>query len=195
MITHLDGKLVEKTPTDIVVDCNGVGYSVSISLNTYSLLGNSERCKIYTHQVIREDAHVLFGFADKEERTVFRLLISVSGVGPNTARMILSSMSPNELRTAILEGNVAALKAVKGIGGKSAERIIVDLKDKIGKESGAETQNSLQSYNRNSEEALSALTALGFNKSSIQNVLKKVVEKEGSNLPVEEMIKLALKYL
>lgn len=194
MITHLEGRIVEKTPTDIVIDCNGVGYFVNISLNTFTKLANHESYRVYTHLTIREDAHVLFGFADKDERVVFKHLISVSGVGPNTARMVLSAMSPGEVRHAILEGNVGLLKTIKGIGGKSAERIIVDLKDKIGKDS-SEGENSFSSYNRNLDEALSALTALGFSKSSVQSVLKKVAEKEGEGKAVEELIKAALKYL
>ncbi len=139
MIAQINGELVEKTPTYVVIDCNGVGYELKISLNTFSQIGEVERCKLYTHFVVREDAQLLYGFKETSERELFRLLISVSGVGSATAMMILSSLSPNETKGAILTGDVNALKSVKGIGAKSAERIIIDLRDKIGKIDGAST--------------------------------------------------------
>jgi holliday junction DNA helicase RuvA len=194
MIYHLEGRLVEKTPTYAVIDCGGVGYIAHISLNTYSKIGKSENCKLYTHLAIREDAHILFGFADTEERNFFRHLISVSGVGPSTARMILSSLSPKELYKAIAENNVNALKSIKGIGPKSAQRIIIDLKDKLQKEEFI-SEFSPAEHNTKQDEALSALVALGIDKNSAGQVLKKVAEKEGDNLPLEILVKAALRYL
>jgi holliday junction DNA helicase RuvA len=193
MIAQINGKLVEKTPTYVVIDCNGVGYELKISLNTFSQIGESERCMLYTHFVVREDAQLLYGFKETSERELFRLLISVSGVGSATAMMILSSLSPNETKGAILTGDVNTLKSVKGIGAKSAERIIIDLRDKIGKIDGAATI-SLSTNNTIKEEALSALVMLGFGKNPAEKVLNKILS-EGEELTVEELIKRTLKKL
>lgn len=194
MINHLNGRLVEKTPAYAIIECNGVGYYVNISLNTFSKLADEEACKVLIHFAVREDAHTLYGFADEDERTMFRQLISVSGVGASTARMILSSLSPNELQTAIVQGDAGTLKSVKGIGGKSAERIIVDLRDKMGKEIlGAES--FLSSHNTSNAGALSALVALGFSKGAAEKALNKTIKEAGNNLEVAELIKAALKHL
>lgn len=194
MITQLKGKLVEKTPTYIVVDCNGVGYQVNISLNTYSNLPDEENCLIYTHLVIREDAHVLYGFKDKEERSIFLNLISVSGVGANTALLILSSMTPDDVRNAILNADVATLQSIKGIGAKSAQRIIVDLKDKIGKTSADESKIFNAPNNTIKDEALSALVMLGYSKQQAEKALTKVLKSEQID-SVELLIKTVLKVL
>lgn len=194
MINHIEGKLVEKTPTYAVIDCGGVGYLLNISLNTFSKIGSSEKCKLFAHLAIREDAHTLYGFADIEERNLFRHLISVSGVGASTARMILSSLSPNEVTGAIMTGNVGALKSIKGIGEKSAQRIIVDLKGKLGKED-MPAEFFVTSNNTARDEALSALVMLGFAKNVAERALDKVIKIEGSGASVEHMIKQALKNL
>ena len=193
MIEFLKGRLAEKNPSYIVIDCNGLGYYVNISLNTFSALGESEAISIYTHLAIREDAHVLYGFADKEERAFFRQLISVSGVGASTAQMVLSSLSPADAMSAIVNGDVATLQSVKGIGGKTAQRIIIDLKDKVAKIEG-NTDNSLIPHNTSRQEALSALFALGFDKNKSTKMIDNLL-KSNSELPVEELVKLALKKL
>ena len=193
MIDYIKGKLTELTPTFVLVENEGIGYFVNISLSTFSRLEGRDEYKILIHEVIREESHQLFGFADREERDIFRLLISVSGVGAATARMILSSLSHDEIEKAILGSDVNTLNSIKGIGLKSAQRIIVDLKDKVGKQSGtgeifAFTDNTKR------EEALSALVMLGFAKGAVAKILEKIV-KEEKNLTVEEMIKKALKNL
>ena len=190
MITHVKGRLVEKNPAFVVIDCNGIGYLLRISLHTYSQIGESELCMLYTHLSIKEDAHTLFGFAEREERELFRHLISVSGVGPNTAQMILSSLSPADAQQAILAENVSLLKSVKGIGGKTAQRIILDLKDKLAKQ-GIVVDQSFAQHNTTREEALSALTMLGFSKNAIEKVIDKELQ-EGA-LEVEELVKRVLK--
>jgi len=193
MIAQIKGRLVEKTPTYVVVDCNGIGYELKISLNTFSLMGDDELCFLYTHFVVREDAQLLYGFKEKSERELFRLLISVSGVGASTAMMILSSLSPNETKHAIQTGDVNTLKSVKGIGSKSAERIIIDLRDKIAKvESSGEI--SLGANNTVRDEALSALVMLGFAKNPAEKALIKIISTD-NNLTVEELIKRTLKNL
>jgi Holliday junction DNA helicase RuvA len=193
MIDYIKGKLAELTPTFAVVENEGIGYYINISLSTFSRLEGRSDCKILVHEIIREDSHQLFGFADKEERDIFKLLISVSGVGAGTARMMLSSLSHDEIEKAILGSDVNTLKSIKGIGLKSAQRIIVDLKDKVGKQSGtgeifAFTDNTKR------EEALSALVMLGFGKSAVFKVLDRIIREE-KNLTVEELIKKALKSL
>lgn len=190
MITQIQGKLIEKNPSFVIIDCNGVGYLLRISLQTYSKLPNDEFCMLFTHLSIKEDAHTLYGFFDKDERELFRQLISVSGVGPNTAQMILSSLTPHEIQQAILTDNAKVLQGVKGIGGKTAQRIILDLKDKIAKL--GITANSSTSYNTIREEALSALTMLGFSKSSIEKSIDQELQ-DGGNLEVEELVKRVLK--
>jgi len=194
MIEHIQGRLVEKNPGFAVIDCSGVGYHILISLNTYGQIGNEELCKLYTHLAVREDAHTLYGFAHKDEREMFRHLISVSGVGANTARMILSAMTPTDIRNAILENNVDRLKSIKGIGAKSAQRLIVDLGDKLRKLGDFE-DISTPASNTNKQEALSALVALGFDKRTAEKTLDKVLAESGEQIELEGLIKQALKYL
>jgi Holliday junction DNA helicase RuvA len=194
MIHHITGRLTEKSPTHAIVEANGVGYYLNISLITFSKLGNEENCKLYTHLSIKEDAHTLYGFADKSEREIFRQLISVNGVGASTARIMLSSMTAEEITTAIVSSDVTTLKSIKGIGAKSAQRIIVDLKDKLGKIDGIEQNILTFANNTNREEALSALLALGFIKNSVEKVLNKVLKAQ-PELDVESLIKEALKNL
>lgn len=193
MIAHLQGRMVEKSPTEIVIDCNGVGYQVNISLHTYSLLPDSESVKLYTYLQIKEDAHTLFGFAEKAERELFKLLISVSGVGAGTARTMLSSLEPRQVISAIASGNAGAIQAIKGIGAKTAQRVILDLKDKVLKLYDLE-EVSAPGYNTNRDEALSALEVLGFNKKLAEKALEKVL-KDNPAANVEMMIKQALKNL
>ena len=197
MITHIEGILTEKTPTYAVIDCAGVGYLLNISLHTFSKLGETGiKTKLLSHLAIREDAHTLFGFIDEQERSLYRLLISVSGVGPSTARMILSSLSPEEIKIAISTGNVAVIKAVKGIGEKGAQRIIVDLRDKITKDDHMHPTFFVNPNNRIKEEALSALVMLGFAKNVAEKGLEKVMKQtQGETLTVEQVIKLTLKNL
>jgi holliday junction DNA helicase RuvA len=194
MITHIEGKLVEKNPAYVVIDCAGVGYLINISLNTFSKLSNNENCKLLTHLAIREDAHTLFGFFDEQERHLFRHLISVSGVGANTARMVLSSLGPAEIQQAILTENATALQQIKGIGGKTAQRIIIDLKDKLQKE-GLFASNLQVPNNTIKQEALSALVMLGFSKGVAEKAVDAVLKTEKSDIAVEHLIKLALKNL
>lgn len=193
MIAHLQGRLVEKTPTDVVIDCNGVGYQINISLHTYSLLPDSENIKLYTFLQVKEDAHTLFGFAEKAERELFKLLISVSGVGASTARTMLSSLDPKNIIQSIASGNVGTIQSIKGIGNKTAQRVILDLKDKVLKLYDLE-EVSVAGYNTNKDEALSALEVLGFNKKLAEKAVDKVV-KDSPGANVETIIKLALKNL
>lgn len=193
MINHIEGKLVEKTPTYAVIDAAGVGYVMQISLNTFSKIGENEKCRLYTEQLyVRDDMPRFFGFADISERSLFRQLVSVSGVGGTSALLMLSSLSAAEIQNAIATGNVALIKSVKGIGEKTAQRIIVDLKDKIGK-TAITTEFFLSSNNILKEEALSALVMLGFNKSAADKVLDKIIKTEGTGQTVEQLIKSALK--
>jgi holliday junction DNA helicase RuvA len=193
MIDYIKGNLAKLTPAFIVIENGGIGYFVSISLSTFSKLEGKTEYKVLVHEVIREDSHQLFGFADKEERDIFRLLISVSGVGANTARMMLSSLSYDEIEKAILGSDVSTLKSIKGIGLKTAQRIIVDLKDKLGKQSGT-GEIFVFTDNTKREEALSALVMLGFGKSAVLKVLDMIIRDE-KNLTVEDLIKKALKSL
>ncbi|NMC38634.1 MAG: Holliday junction branch migration protein RuvA [Bacteroidales bacterium] len=193
MIDYIKGRIVELTPAFIILENEGIGYNVSISLSTYARLEGQSEYKILVHEVIREDSHQLFGFADKAERDLFRHLISVTGVGPGTARVMLSSLNPDEIEKAILSSEVNVLKAIKGIGIKTAQRIIVDLKDKLGKQSGT-GEIFLFTDNTKKEEALSALVMLGFGKSAVIKVLDKIIREEKS-LSVEDIIKKALKSL
>lgn len=193
MITQVRGRLVEKKPTEVVVDCNGVGYLLHISLNTFSSLPESETVVLYTHLSIREDAHTLFGFINKTEREIFKLLISVSGVGPSIARTMLSSMTSEEIQNAIATENVALIQSVKGIGVKTAQRVIVDLKDKILKTFDID-ELSVNLSNTNKDEALSALDVLGFNRKQSEKVVSAVL-KENQEASVEQIIKSALKNL
>ncbi len=193
MITQIRGRLVEKNPTYVVVDCAGVGYLLHVSLQTFSSLPSDENIRLFTHLSIREDAHTLYGFITKTEREVFKLLISVSGVGPSIARTMLSSMSSEEVQNAIASDNVALIQSVKGIGAKTAQRVIVDLKDKILKTFDID-EVSLNSNNTNKEESLSALEVLGFNRRQSEKVITAIL-KETPNATVELLIKKALKNL
>lgn len=193
MIHHLKGKLIEKNPTHIIVECNGVGYFVNISLNTFSKLGDVELVNIYTHLQVKEDSHTLFGFAEKSEREIFRLLISVSGIGSSTARTMLSSLSPTQVRDAIANGDAPSIQAIKGIGAKTAQRVILDLRDKILKVYDID-EVSPTPNNTNKDEALSALEVLGFARRQAEKVVDKVISQDPS-LSVENIIKLALKNL
>lgn len=201
MIEYLRGELAELTPATAVIDCNGVGYLTSISLNTYSAIQGKKACKLYVYEAIREDAYMLYGFADKQERELFLLLISVSGIGGNTARTILSALSPTELINIISTENANLLKTVKGIGLKTAQRIIVDLKDKmktgaVAAAMGTDVGTQLVAGPNNEviEEAIAALTMLGFAQAASQKVVLAIL-KETPNAPVEQVIKLALKRL
>ena len=193
MITHLKGKLIEKNPTYIVVDCNGVGYSVNISLHTFSQLPSGENVKLFIHLQVREDSHTLFGFSSKVEREVFRLLISVSGIGASIARTMLSTLSPEQVMEAITQNNIAVIQSVKGIGAKTAQRVVLDLKDKIIKIYGLD-EVSLVSSNTNRNEALSALETLGFARKQVEKVCDDILNKN-PNASVETIIKQALKNL
>lgn len=193
MFEYLKGKVAEKTPANVVLDVNGVGYNLNISLYSYARIEPSAETKIYVHFIVREDEHILFGFCDKEEREIFRHLISVSGVGPNTARMILSSLNPGGVKQAIASEDLNALKGVKGIGLKTAQRVIVDLKDKMSKFEGFDNFSALAN-NTNKEEALSALVALGFDRASSGRIINKLLLADGG-LSVEDLVKQALKQL
>ena len=193
MISHINGKLVELNPAYAIIECNGVGYLLNISLNTYSNLGESESCKLYTHLSVKEDSHTLYGFYEKLERKIFRMLISVSGVGASTARVILSSMQSAEIRDAIVSEDVALMKSVKGIGIKTAQRIILDLKDKMLK-AFDDIEITIKSGNRNREEALSALEVLGFPMKAVHKLIDKLLEKD-PQIEVEDLVKQALKQL
>ncbi|MGI6338119.1 MAG: Holliday junction branch migration protein RuvA [Bacteroidales bacterium] len=194
MIDYIKGTITELAPAFLVIETGGIGYFVSISLSTYTKLEGKKEYKLLVHEVIREDSHQLYGFADSEERDIFRLLILVSGVGAGTARVMLSSLSPGEVERAILGSEVNVLQGVKGIGLKTAQRIIVDLKDKVGKHLSGTGEIITFKDNTNREEALSALVMLGFSKGAVAKVLDKV-SREETNLSVEDLIKKALKNL
>ena len=198
MIEYVKGEIAELSPATAIIDCNGLGYAVNISLNTYSAIQGKNTCKLYIYEAIREDAYVLYGFADKQERELFLLLISVSGIGGNTARMILSALSPSELVNVISTENANLLKTVKGIGLKTAQRVIVDLKDKIktaAPVAGGGQSTLLSAMNTEiQEEAVAALTMLGFAAAPSQKVVLAILKEEPS-APVEQVIKLALKRL
>ncbi len=193
MITHIQGKLIEKNPTDVVIDCNGVGYLLHISLHTFSQIPDKELLKLYTHLQVREDAHTLFGFSSLAEREIFRLLISVSGIGASTARTMLSSLTPKQVREGIASEDVALIQSIKGIGAKTAQRVIIDLKDKILKIYDID-ENLTTKDNTNKNEALTALEVLGFAKKQAERVVDKIIAAEPDST-VETIIKLALKNL
>lgn len=195
MIAYLKGKLTHKTPTFVYVDCNGVGYHVNISLNTYSKLETMEDIKLLTYMHTNDDGQTLYGFMDNEERAIFVLLISVSGVGPNTGRVILSYMTTDEVKSAIVHENVGALNKVKGIGPKTAKRLILDLKDKILKVSGDQPMLVASENNTVKNEALSALVALGFPKNTVEKQLKSIIAANPSIDQVEDLIKMVLKQM
>lgn len=194
MIAHIKGLITEKYPTHIVIDCNGVGYHLNISLNTYSKISDKESCKLLTQLIVREDAHILYGFYEADERELFRHLISVSGIGSSTAMMMLSSLSAEEIKSAIVNENVSLIKSIKGIGPKTAQRVILDLKDKFGKVN-LKTAENILSHNTVKEEALTALVALGFQKNVAEKAINKAFQEVGAKARVEELIKLALKNL
>jgi len=193
MITHIQGRIVEKTPTNVVIDCNGVGYSINISLHTFSQLPSEENVKLYTHLQVREDSHTLYGFSSLVEREIFRLLISVSGVGASIARTMLSSLSPEQVMEAIAYNDLATIQSVKGIGSKTAQRVVLDLKDKILKVYSLDEVSTISS-NTNKNEALSALETLGFARKQAEKVCNTIV-KQNPEASVEMIIKLALKNL
>ena len=191
MITQLKGRMIEKSPTEVVIDCNGVGYLVNISLNTFSKLTDSESISLFTHLQVKEDSHTLFGFFEKTERNLFRKLISVSGIGASTARTMLSSLSPKEIQSAIISGDVSTIQSVKGIGLKTAQRVIIDLKDKVGLIS--ENDQFIGNIsNTNQDEALSALEVLGYSRKQTSRVIEMLLN-DSPELTVEELIKGALK--
>ncbi|HBT85259.1 MAG: Holliday junction branch migration protein RuvA [Fermentimonas sp.] len=196
MIDYIKGEVAEISPASVTLECGGIGYQMNISLNTYGVLNGKSEAKLYVYESIRDDAHVLFGFMNKHERELFMLLISVSGVGPSTARVILSSLSSKELENVIASENAAALQSVKGIGAKTSQRIIVDLKDKIKftDDSGNVVQSPKDDLSETGHAAVSALVMLGFVKNASQKVVSKII-KEDSSLPVEGIIKEALKRL
>ncbi|HNR85437.1 MAG TPA: Holliday junction branch migration protein RuvA [Taishania sp.] len=191
MIAHLNGKLIEKNPTNIIVECNGVGYFVNISLNTFSALGSNEAVKIYTKMIVREDAHLLYGFATTDERSMFEHLISVSGIGPSTGMIMLSSLTPEEVANAIQTEDVRTIQSIKGIGAKTAQRVIIDLKDKVVKMNFS-SENIFTQNNTNRFDALTALISLGFDKKLAEKAIDKVSQMDDS---VEKIIKEALKIL
>jgi holliday junction DNA helicase RuvA len=191
MITHIQGVLEERNPASAVIDCDGVGYLLQISLTTYAQLPEKGVCRLFTHLSIREDAHVLYGFFNRDERELFRHLISVSGVGPNTAIAILSGLDPSGVKEVIVSGNVSVLKSIKGVGPKTAERIIVDLRDRLGKVQTGALEIALAG-NKTHEEALTALVTLGFAKSAAEKAIDKVLKKHGKDLDVSEIVKNAL---
>ena len=193
MIAHIHGKLVEKTPTHLIIDCGGVGYHINISLHTYSLLPNTDFIKVYTYLQIKEDAHTLFGFIEKSEREIFKLLLSVSGIGASIARTMLSSLEPKQVTNAIASGDVVTIQSVKGIGSKTAQRVILDLKEKVLKLYDLDEVSMSQS-NTNRDEALSALEVLGFVRKYSEKIVEKIV-KEDPEASVESIIKKALKNL
>ncbi|HEY0668223.1 MAG TPA: Holliday junction branch migration protein RuvA [Sphingobacteriaceae bacterium] len=193
MYDYISGKLVFKCPTYVVIDAGGVGYHLNISLNTYSALAD-ERCKLYTWLHVKEDAHTLYGFSDEGERRLFLHLISVSGIGPGTGRMILSSITPAEIQAAIVKGDVPLIQRIKGIGPKTAQRVILELQDKLKKE-GPDSLTSVPQNNTAREEALSALVMLGFGKNVAEKAIDQLLRSGNENLAVEQIIKIALKSL
>ena len=193
MIAHIQGKLVEKTPTEVVIDCGGVGYHINISLHTYSLLPQADQIKLFTYLQIKEDAHTLFGFVEKSEREIFKLLLSVSGIGANIARTMLSSIDPKQIIQAIASGDVGTIQSIKGIGAKTAQRAILDLKDKVLKIYDLE-EISMAPHNINKEESLSALEVLGYPRKTSERLVEKILN-ENPTATVEAIIKQALKNL
>ena len=193
MITHIQGKLVEKNLTDVVIDCNGVGYLINISLHTYSQIPDSDFLKLYTYLQVKEDSHSLFGFSSNAEREIFKLLISVSGVGASTARTMLSSLTPKQVREGIAHGDAALMQSVKGIGAKTAARVILDLKDKVLKIYDIDDVSTIKN-NTHKDEALSALEVLGFARKQAERVVDKIVNNQ-PDANVEVIIKEALKNL
>ena len=193
MITQIIGRLVEKNPTNVVIDCNGVGYEINISLHTFSQLGEEEKLKLYTHLQIREDAHILYGFFTMMERSVFRLLLSVSGIGASTARTMLSSMDPKQIQAAVASEDINAIKSIKGIGLKTAQRLILELKEKMLNLTGIDEIPVLKS-NTIKEEALSALEVLGYTRKNAEKMIDNIIQNHPDS-SVEELIKASLNKL
>ena len=193
MIAHIQGKLIEKTPTEVVIDCGGVGYHINISLHTFSLLPNSDYLKLYTYLQIKEDSHTLFGFVEKSERESFKMLLSVSGIGASIARTMLSSLEPKQIIQAIASSDVGTIQSIKGIGSKTAQRVILDLKDKVLKLYDLD-EVSMSQNNTNKEEALSALEVLGFVRKTSEKIIEKIL-RENPEATLETIIKQALKNL
>ncbi|MFC1225637.1 MULTISPECIES: Holliday junction branch migration protein RuvA [Pedobacter] len=194
MYAYIDGRLTFKNPAYVVVEAGGIGYHINISLNTYSALGDAERCKLYTWLHVKEDAHTLYGFADEGERRLFLHLISVSGIGPNTGRMILSSITPIEIQTAIVKADLPLIQRIKGLGAKTAQRLVLELQDKLKKE-GADSLISMPQHNTVKDEALSALVMLGFAKQTAEKTIDQILKVTEGSLSVEQLIKQALKTL
>ncbi len=195
MISYIKGNIAIKSPTYVIIETGGLGYHVNISLNTYAKIEKLEQVKLLTQFIVKEDSQTLYGFENGAERSLFRLLISVSGVGPNTAMVMLSTLTPDELKSAIIGENIVALKRIKGIGDRTAKRIVLDLKDKVVKESGDAPLTLLPQSNTIRDEALQALTTLGFNKIQAQKALNKILREEPQTNSVEKLIKKALKFL
>ena len=194
MYAYIDGKLVFKSPAYVVIDAGGVGYHINISLNTFSKIGDAERCKLHVWLHVKEDSHTLYGFFEEGEKRLFLHLISVSGIGPNTGRMMLSSITPQEIQAAIVQGNVTQIQRIKGIGPKSAQRVILELQDKL-KKDGPDTLISMPANNTVKDEALSALVMLGFARNAAEKVIDAEIGKNTGTLTVEQLIKSALKSL
>ncbi|MGB0526679.1 MAG: Holliday junction branch migration protein RuvA [Flavobacteriaceae bacterium] len=194
MITFLRGRLIEKNPTHVIVECNGVGYHVDISLHTYGLIPNEESVQIHTYLQIKEDSHTLYGFFDTSEREIFKLLISVNGIGASTARTMLSSLNPDEIGTAIAQEDVKKIQSVKGIGLKTAQRVIIDLKDKISKVEISENFVGIGAALQQKDEAIAALEVLGYNKKSSEKIIDSLL-KTDAEMSVEQLIKQALNRL
>jgi len=194
MYAYIDGRLTYKNPAFVVVEAGGIGYHINISLNTYSALANVERCKLYTWLYVKEDAHTLYGFADEGERRLFLHLISVSGIGPNTGRMILSSITPVEIQNAIVQADLPLIQRIKGLGAKTAQRLVLELQDKLKKE-GVDSLISMPQHNTVKDEALSALVMLGFAKQITEKTIDQILKVTEGTLSVEQLIKQALKKL
>ena len=192
MITQIKGRLVEKSPTELVVDCNGVGYSINISLNTFSQLNDEENIKLFTHLIVKEDSHTLFGFSTKSERELFKLLISVSGVGASTARTMLSSLTPVEIISSINNEDVNSVQSIKGIGSKTAQRIILELKDKVLSLDSDDSQ--IQMISKDADEAITALEVLGYSRKQTSKIVNQI-KTENHGISVESLIKKALNKL
>ena len=192
MITQIKGRLVEKSPTELVVDCNGVGYSINISLNTLSQLNDEENIKLFTHLIVKEDSHTLFGFSTKSERELFKLLISVSGVGASTARTMLSSLTPIEIISSINNEDVNSVQSIKGIGSKTAQRIILELKDKVLSLESDDSQ--IQMISKDADEAITALEVLGYSRKQTSKIVNQI-KTENHGITVESLIKKALNKL
>lgn len=192
MITQIKGRLVEKSPTELVVDCNGVGYSINISLNTFSQLNDEENIKLFTHLIVKEDSHTLFGFSTKSERELFKLLISVSGVGASTARTMLSSLTPVEIISSINNEDVNSVQSIKGIGSKTAQRIILELKDKVLSLESDDSQ--IQMISKDADEAITALEVLGYSRKQTSKIVNQI-KTENHGISVESLIKKALNKL